>query len=87
MRRLKEIGSTVIVVAHRTTLLRSVDKILVLQNGRVTNFGPAAKVLQDLNVLTNPNPQAEKPAQQMPGGPTTIERPSKRSIGVQEAAE
>jgi ATP-binding cassette subfamily C protein/ATP-binding cassette subfamily C exporter for protease/lipase len=87
MRRLKEIGSTVIVVAHRTTLLRSVDKILVLQNGRVTNFGPAGKVLQDLNVLTNPNPQAEKPAQQMPGGPTTIERPSKRSIGVQEAAE
>jgi ATP-binding cassette, subfamily C, bacterial exporter for protease/lipase len=53
MQRLKKAGTTVIVVAHRSTLLRSVDKILVLQNGRITNFGPASKVLLDLNVLSN----------------------------------
>jgi ATP-binding cassette, subfamily C, bacterial exporter for protease/lipase len=62
MQRLKSIGSTVVVVAHRTTLLRSVDKILVLRDGRVTNFGPAAKVLQDLNVLTNVDVDQEKAA-------------------------
>jgi ATP-binding cassette, subfamily C, bacterial exporter for protease/lipase len=66
MQRLKAIGSTVIVVAHRTTLLRSVDKILVLQAGRVTNFGPAAKVLQDLNVFTNTTADATDDADVTP---------------------
>ncbi len=70
MHRLKETGATVIVVAHRTTLLRSVDKILVLQNGRVTNFGPASKVLQDLNVLNNANPEPAR--QQQPQRPKPI---------------
>jgi ATP-binding cassette, subfamily C, bacterial exporter for protease/lipase len=66
MERLKTAGTTVIVVAHRTTLLRSVDKILVLQNGRVTNFGNTADVLRDLNVLKNSNPEPARKDQPRP---------------------
>jgi len=36
---------TVVVVAHRPSLLRGVDKLLVLQEGTVQAFGPRAEVL------------------------------------------
>lgn len=39
---------TVVVVTHRKTLLKHVDKILVLEAGRMVHFGPAAEVLQRL---------------------------------------
>jgi ABC-type protease/lipase transport system fused ATPase/permease subunit len=37
---------TVVVVTHRTTLLAHVDKLLVLEQGRVRHMGPVAAVLQ-----------------------------------------
>jgi PrtD family type I secretion system ABC transporter len=40
--------ATVIVVTHRTTLTQRIDKMLVLDGGRVQRFGPAADVLQAL---------------------------------------
>ncbi len=78
MQRLKAAGSTVVVVAHRTNLLRSVDKILVLQNGRVTNFGAADDVLRELNVIKEATDDAISPS-----------APSRapRSISAVQAAE
>lgn len=46
MQRMREIGTTMVVIAHRPFILRSVDKILVLKDGKVSDFGPTEKVLQ-----------------------------------------
>ena len=40
--------STVVVVTHRNALIQHVDKILVLDAGRVQHFGPTAEVLKAL---------------------------------------
>ena len=45
MRGLKEDGVTVLVVAHRPSLLQSVDKLLVLKEGQAELFGPRAEVM------------------------------------------
>ena len=41
-------STTVIVVTHRTNLIRHVDKLLVLEAGRVLLFGPTAEVMKAL---------------------------------------
>jgi ATP-binding cassette subfamily C protein/ATP-binding cassette subfamily C exporter for protease/lipase len=46
--KLKAQKVTTVVVSHRTNLLRMTDNILVLQEGRVTNFGPAQDVMAEL---------------------------------------
>ena len=45
---LRDEGVTVIVVAHRPSLLRGVDKLLVLREGAVDLFGPRAEVMARL---------------------------------------
>ena len=47
--RLKERGATVVVVAHRATMLSVMDTILVLTQGRVTHFGGRDNVLGQLS--------------------------------------
>lgn len=42
---LKTCGTTVIVVAHRPSILRHIDKILVMQDGMVRMIGPRDEVL------------------------------------------
>jgi ATP-binding cassette, subfamily C, type I secretion system permease/ATPase len=37
---------TVVMVTHRTTLVQHMDKLMVLEAGRVQKFGPASEVLQ-----------------------------------------
>lgn len=46
--KLKSLHVTTIVVSHRANLLRLADKILVMMDGRVTNFGDAADVIAQL---------------------------------------
>lgn len=43
---LRDAGSTVIVMAHRPSAIAAVNKVLVLQGGRVAQFGDKADVLQ-----------------------------------------
>lgn len=52
IKALKEKGVTVIVIAHRPSVLRFVDKIMVLRNGAVEKFG-----LRDetINAITGPD--------------------------------
>ena len=44
--RMKERAMTFIVVAHRPSIVSSVDKILTLKDGMVEQFGPRQQVLQ-----------------------------------------
>ncbi len=50
--RLKERGATVIVMAHRPSAIAAVDKLLVLQEGRVQDFGPKEEVFARNKVHT-----------------------------------
>jgi ABC-type protease/lipase transport system fused ATPase/permease subunit len=45
MAELKQAGITVLIVAHRPSLLTDVDKILVLRDGQVEMFGPRADIV------------------------------------------
>ena len=46
--RIKQEGSTVIVISHRTLVLQSVDKMLVLKEGATVSYGPRSQVLASL---------------------------------------
>ena len=48
LKRIKSIGCTVIIITHRKMVLQCVDKILVLQAGRIIDLGPKDKVLAKL---------------------------------------
>jgi ATP-binding cassette subfamily C exporter for protease/lipase/ATP-binding cassette subfamily C protein EexD len=46
--RLRADGVTAVIVTHRPSLIAHVDKILVLDAGRVTSYGPASEVLKTM---------------------------------------
>ena len=48
LQRVKEQGSTIIVITHRTMVLMCVDKILVMKDGAAVKFGPREQVLANL---------------------------------------
>jgi PrtD family type I secretion system ABC transporter len=48
MKSLRHDGITSVVVTHRPSLITHVDKILVLDTGRVVQFGPAAEVAKTM---------------------------------------
>jgi ABC-type protease/lipase transport system fused ATPase/permease subunit len=45
---LKRARSTVVVISHKTAMLAAVDKLLVLEAGRVSAFGNRVEVLSRL---------------------------------------
>ncbi len=51
---LKANGATVVVVSHRPSIFRTVDKLLLLRDGRVEAFGPRQRVLDK---IIQPRPQ------------------------------
>lgn len=57
---LKNLGTTVIVVSHKPTLLAGVDKVLILKEGQQVMFGPRDEVFQK---LVAPRAAAAKAAQ------------------------
>lgn len=48
MKDAKERGATIVIVAHRTTAIGSVDKLLLLVDGEVRAFGPRDEVLKKM---------------------------------------
>ena len=58
---LKQQGSTVLAITHRTTLLPAADKLLVLNDGQAAMFGPRDEVLA---ALKKANDQARSQAEQ-----------------------
>ncbi len=59
LERLKDNGTTVVLVSHRPTLVQGVDKVLLLKDGAMEMFGPRAEVLKRLMAQSRP---AEVPA-------------------------
>jgi ATP-binding cassette subfamily C protein len=64
--RAKKKGITVVAVTQRPSLLSSVDKILILQDGTVQAFGDRDKILPLLSGRRSPDDEAE--AQRLNGG-------------------
>ena len=62
---LRERGRTVLVVAHQANVLRNMDKVLVLKEGRVAAFGERDKVLQSL--MRRPQTQVAEPQRKLAG--------------------
>jgi ABC-type protease/lipase transport system fused ATPase/permease subunit len=48
LRRLREKGITLVVIAHRPHILSLLDKLLVLKEGAVEVFGPRAEIISKL---------------------------------------
>jgi len=48
LQRVKATGCTIIVITHRTMVLLSVDKILVMKDGQAINLGPRDQILAAL---------------------------------------
>jgi len=51
--KLRQQGTTVIVMAHRPSAIAAVDQLLVLKGGRQAAFGPKADVLREMTHQTN----------------------------------
>jgi PrtD family type I secretion system ABC transporter len=49
---------TVVVVTHRATLIQHVDKMLVLDGGKVQHYGPTAEVMRAMQQKAQPQPGA-----------------------------
>jgi len=52
IKRVKQNGCTVVLITHRTMVLKCVDKILVMNDGLATAFGPKDQVLASLMTPT-----------------------------------
>ncbi|MBD9651516.1 type I secretion system permease/ATPase [Ensifer sp. ENS09] len=46
--RARNEGAIVIMIAHRPTIMQAADKLLVLENGRITQFGPRTDVVASM---------------------------------------
>jgi ATP-binding cassette subfamily C exporter for protease/lipase len=63
--QLKELGTTVVVITHRTSIISSVDKLLLLVDGAVQLYGPRDQVLaaiQQRAQAANPKLDPNQPA-------------------------
>lgn len=45
---LKQQGSSVVIIAHKPTLIADVDNLMVIQKGALTHFGPTAEVMPQI---------------------------------------
>jgi ATP-binding cassette subfamily C exporter for protease/lipase len=52
--QLKAMGTTIVVMTHRTSVLSVTDKILVLRDGQAQGFGPRDEVLAALRQANAP---------------------------------
>jgi len=64
--KLKQKNATVIVITHRNNVLVNVDKLLILNDGLLSIYGPKDQVIAHLQkqqvVATQENPPSESPA-------------------------
>ena len=68
LKQLKARKTTVIVISHRTSVIASVDKLLVLKDGQLELYGPKEEVLKKMNERV---PAIRKQAQPGPSPITT----------------
>lgn len=58
LERLREQGRTLVLVSHRPALLKGADQLLLLRGGQMQAFGPASRVLQELQQAARPATQS-----------------------------
>lgn len=56
--RLKDQGTTILLVTHRTTVLEAVDRMMFVREGRLEIFAPSAEVYQHIQEKVVPEMQA-----------------------------
>ena len=81
MQLLRDLGSTVVVMAHRPSLIASVNKVLVLHKGRVARFGKKEEIMQmAMQSVPNPAPAdaaaPQQPQSQPKSDPAAMARPA-----------
>ena len=59
---MKQRGSTVILITHRTSVLRAVDRLMLLRDGQIQMFGPRDEVLTALAKANQQIAQAQQQA-------------------------
>ena len=59
--KLRDRGAIVIIIAHRSAALRRVNKVMVLQDGRMTAFGERDEVLSRVVSFTNATTPCDPP--------------------------
>jgi ATP-binding cassette subfamily C protein/ATP-binding cassette subfamily C exporter for protease/lipase/ATP-binding cassette subfamily C protein EexD len=79
LKDLKARGASLIIVGHRPSTLEQADKILVLQDGNMTHYGPRDEVLQ---ALTAPAPAPPAAASQQPAAVAPAQDQSKITAGA-----
>ncbi len=57
VKELKEQDKCVVIAAHRPNVVAICDKILVLENGRVSAFGPREEFLKDISPVKKLEPR------------------------------
>lgn len=57
---MKAKGSTVVLITHRTSVLRAVDRLMLLRDGQVQMFGPRDEVLRALSAATQQAQQVQQ---------------------------
>lgn len=70
---IKARGGIAVVIAHRPNVLETVDLVAVVQNGRITRFGPRAEVLAPQPALS---PVPPRPAAPQPGEVLAPDQPA-----------
>ena len=60
LRRVKELGSTTVIITHRTSILTLVDKLLVMKGGLADRFGERDAVIESLKKETSNVTQLQK---------------------------
>lgn len=60
LRRMKELGSTILIITHRTSILSLVDKLVVMKNGLAVQFGDRDSVLRDMRAESAKVTQIQK---------------------------
>lgn len=65
---LKQTGATIFVITHRTTILSQLDRLLVMNAGGISMYGPRDQVMEELN---KQQIAAQQTAQVGSGAPTS----------------
>lgn len=72
IKRLKEQGTTVVIITHRQNILSVVDNLLILKDGVASAFGPKKDVLQHLQQLAAQQQGAAAQKQANKSVPVTV---------------
>ena len=87
MAYMKQMGTTVVVITHKVSLLANVDKLLVMQDGALALFGPREGVLQHLLQQQQAQQAAAQQAAQQAAQPAqAIEEQSTEAGDAEEVA-